>query len=151
MQDEPATTTTAPTQNRTKAASRLAAVSVLVPDYDQAIAFYRGTLGFTLLEDTTLDDGDDPKRWVRVAPPGGGCCLLLARAATPSQRAAIGEQAGGRVFLFLETDNFARDYAAFQASGVCFTEEPRTERYGVVAVFKDPYGNRWDLIEPAAR
>ena len=102
-------------------------------------------LGFDLVEDTDLGAG---KRWVLVAPPGGGTRLLLARAVTPEQRAAVGNQAGGRVFLFLRTDDFERDHAAFAARGVVFAEAPRREPYGQVAVFTDPFGNRWDLIGP---
>lgn len=125
----------------------LARIALLVPDYDEAIAFYVGRLGFTLVEDTVLTPA---KRWVVVRPPGApeeGAALLLARAADPDQAGAIGHQAGGRVFLFLHTDDFARDHAAFVAAGVRFLEEPRRELYGTVAVFADPYGNRWDLIE----
>jgi len=126
---------------------RLASVSLLVHDYDEAIAFFTGSLGFVLLEDVPLGGA---KRWVVVAPAGGGAgaTLLLARAATPEQEAAVGRQAGGRVFLFLRTDDFARDQAAFAARGVRFVEEPRDEAYGRVAVFLDLYGNRWDLVEP---
>jgi catechol 2,3-dioxygenase-like lactoylglutathione lyase family enzyme len=126
---------------------RLASVSLLVRDYDAAIAFFTGALGFVLLEDTPVGGA---KRWVVVAPAGGGggATLLLARAATPEQEAAVGRQAGGRVFLFLRTDDFARDHAAFTARGVRFVEEPRDEAYGRVAVFLDLYGNRWDLVEP---
>lgn len=125
---------------------RISALALVVPDYDAAIAFYVGRLGFRLTED--IDQGT--KRWVTVEPPGGGVRLLLARAATPDQVRAIGNQAGGRVFLFLETDDFVRDHAAMLAAGVCFEEAPRTEPYGTVAVWSDPFGNRWDLIEPAA-
>ena len=124
----------------------LSLVALLVGDYDEAIAFYVGALGFVLREDRPL--GGD-KRWVVVAPPGGGGGLLLARAADDRQRQAVGDQAGGRVFLFLETDDFARDHAAFRARGVRFVEAPRREPYGTVAVFEDLYGNRWDLIERA--
>ena len=127
---------------------RIALVSLVVTDYDEAIAYYVGALGFTLVEDTAMGPG---KRWVVVAPPGAvGCGLLLARAGDEAQRAAVGSQAGGRVFLFLHTDDFQRDHAAYQARGVTFLEEPRWEPYGVVAVFADLYGNRWDLIEPIA-
>ena len=129
----------------------LAHVTLLVPDYDEAIAFYVGRLGFTLVEDMVLSSA---KRWVTVRPPGGpeaATLLLLACAATPEQRAAIGRQAGGRVAFFLSTDDFARDHAAFTAVGVRFLEPPRHEPYGTVAVFQDPFGNRWDLIEPATR
>jgi catechol 2,3-dioxygenase-like lactoylglutathione lyase family enzyme len=130
---------------------RLAAVALLVPDYDEAIAFFCGVLGFALVEDTPLDDG---KRWVRVRPRGArGTALLLARAADEEQRRHVGRQGGGRVFLFLETDDFARDHARYVAAGVRFMEEPRSEPYGTVAVFEDAFGNRWDLIEsrPAGR
>ncbi len=128
--------------------SRLAAVSLLVRDYDEAIAFYVGKLGFELVEDAGLGAG---KRWVRVRPRGGETCLLLARATTPEQQARVGDQCAGRVWLFLETDDFARDHAAFTAAGVAFRETPRREPYGVVAVFEDLYGNAWDLIQPADR
>ncbi|WP_171207259.1 MULTISPECIES: VOC family protein [unclassified Ruegeria] len=123
----------------------LHAVTLVVPDYDTAIAFYTDTLGFTLLQDIDLGDG---KRWVRVAPPGSSNgSLLLARAEGPEQSAAIGNQTGGRVGFFLETDDFARDHAAMRAAGVTFEEHPRTEPYGIVAVWQDPFGNRWDLIQ----
>lgn len=118
-------------------------VSVVVPDYDEAIAFYSGVLGLALIEDTPLGGG---KRWVVVGGEGG-VRLLLARATGPEQQARIGDQTGGRVFLFLETDDFARDHAAYSAAGVRFVEGPREEDYGTVAVFEDRYGNRWDLIE----
>jgi catechol 2,3-dioxygenase-like lactoylglutathione lyase family enzyme len=124
----------------------LQTVSFLVRDYDEAIAYFIGALGFTLLEDVARGGG---KRWVRVAPPGGsGCALLLARAAGAEQVAAIGRQAGGRVFLFLETADFDADHAALRSRGVKFLEEPRVESYGKVAVFSDLYGNKWDLLEP---
>lgn len=123
----------------------IASVALVVADYDEAIAFYVGALGFSLIEDTPLGDG---KRWVRVGPPGGGTTLLLARADGEAQAARVGDQTGGRVFLFLETDDFDRDHAAFSERGVRFLEEPRRETYGSVAVFEDLYGNRWDLIEP---
>ena len=126
--------------------SRLAAVSLLVRDYDEAIAFYVGKLGFALSEDTDMGRG---KRWVRVTPKGGDTALLLAKATTPRQQAQVGDQAGGRVWLFLETDDFDRDHAAWTAAGVSFREAPRSEIYGKVAVFEDLYGNAWDLIEPA--
>jgi catechol 2,3-dioxygenase-like lactoylglutathione lyase family enzyme len=122
---------------------RVARVSLLVREYDEAIAFYVDTLGFALLEDTAL--GDD-KRWVRVG--GGGMELLLARAVGDAQRARVGDQAGGRVWLFVETDDFARDHARLVSRGVRFVERPRHETYGVVAVFEDLYGNRIDLIQP---
>ena len=119
-------------------------MAMLVRDYDEAIAFFTRALRFELLEDSALGNG---KRWVRVAPSGGtGGSRLLARAATPEQERAVGNQSGGRVFLFLETDDFARDYADMRAQGVRFTEEPRHEEYGTVVVFLDLYGNRWDLI-----
>ena len=122
----------------------IAGMALLVADYDDAIAFYVGALGFSLLEDTPLDDG---KRWLRVGPTPG-TALLLARADGAEQTARIGDQTGGRVLLFLETDDFARDHALFLARGVRFLEAPRAEAYGTVAVFEDLYGNRWDLIEP---
>jgi catechol 2,3-dioxygenase-like lactoylglutathione lyase family enzyme len=119
-------------------------MALLVRDYDEAIAFFTRALRFELLEDSPLGNG---KRWVRVAPSGGaGGALLLARAATPEQERSVGNQSGGRVFLFLETDDFARDYAHMRAQGVRFTEEPRHEEYGTVVVFLDLYGNKWDLI-----
>lgn len=126
----------------------LAHIALIVRDYDEALAFYVGQLGFTLVEDSAVPE--QGKRWVIVRPPGaeaGATSILLARAASPEQVAAIGHQAGGRVFLFLETDDFARDHAAFTAAGVRFLEAPRHEPYGIVAVFEDLYGNRWDLIE----
>jgi catechol 2,3-dioxygenase-like lactoylglutathione lyase family enzyme len=126
--------------------SRIGAVSLLVRDYDEALAFYVGKLGFELSEDVDMGGG---RRWVRVTPKGGQTSLLLARAATDGQRARVGDQAGGRVWLFLETDDFARDHAAFIAAGVRFREQPRREPYGMVAVFEDLYGNAWDLIEPS--
>ncbi|HUJ60551.1 MAG TPA: VOC family protein [Kofleriaceae bacterium] len=125
----------------------IARLALVVRDYDEAIAFYVGVLGFELVEDTPLSPD---KRWVVVRPPGGrGAALVLARAATDAQRARIGDQTGGRVFLFVETDDFARDHARLRARGVRFVEPPRRERYGTVAVFEDLYGNRIDLIEPA--
>lgn len=125
--------------------ARLAAVALVVPDYDPAIAFFTQVLGFRLTAD--LDQGT--KRWVTVEPPGGGCRFVLARAEGAAQQAAIGHQAGGRVWLFLETDDFARDHARMTAAGVVFEEAPRHEPYGTVAVWRDPFGNRWDLIQPA--
>ncbi len=126
---------------------RISQVALLVEDYDTAIGFFTQALGFGLLEDTPLADG---KRWVRVAPPGGsGAELLLARAATPAQKLAVGNQSGGRVFMFLTTDDFYRDYGHMKAHGVRFVEEPRHEAYGSVVVFLDLYGNKWDLIGPA--
>lgn len=126
----------------------LGLVTLVVRDYDEAIAFYTGALGFELREDTARDDGS---RWVIVDPRGSrgqGTGLLLARAATPEQEARIGGQTGGRVGLFLNTDDFDRDYKHMVAAGVVFEEEPRHEAYGSVVVFQDLYGNRWDLIEP---
>ncbi len=123
----------------------LATISFLVHDYDEAIAFFTTALKFTLLEDTALGDG---KRWVVVAPDSGkGAALLLARAATEEQRATVGNQAGGRVFLFLHTDSFDSSYAQMQTQGVEFLEAPRDESYGRVVVFRDLYGNKWDLIQ----
>jgi len=120
-------------------------VVVVVRDYDEAIAFYTQVLGFELIEDTNLGGG---KRWVLVAPPNsGGTRLLLARAVNPEQERHIGNQTGGRVFLFLHTDDFRRDYQKMLSLGVQFESEPRTEPYGTVAVFVDLYGNRWDLLE----
>lgn len=117
-------------------------------DYDEALDFYTRALGFECIEDRAMPGG---KRWLVVAPPGGrGAALLLARAATPAQQARIGDQTGGRVFLFLETDDFARDHARMLAAGVRFAEPPRHEAYGTVAVFEDLYGNRWDLIQHAS-
>ncbi len=124
---------------------RLSALSLLVPDYDEAIGFFVGQMGFDLIEDTDMGNG---KRWVLVAPPGAPeTRLLLARAVGPEQTAAIGNQSGGRVFLFLQTDDFARDHARMQAAGVEFLEAPRHEVYGTVAVFRDPFGNKWDLLQ----
>lgn len=125
----------------------IASLALLVPSYDDGIAFYVGKLGFVLVEDTPLSP---TKRWVRVAPSEAAeTSILLAQAANARQERAIGDQCGGRVFLFLETDDFDRDHAAFLAQGVQFVETPRDEDYGRVAVFEDPWGNRWDLIEPA--
>jgi lactoylglutathione lyase len=123
----------------------LACVALVVRDYDEAIAFFTRKLRFELLEDTDLGGG---KRWVRVAPPGAsGTGLLLARAASPAQAARVGDQTGGRVFLFLDTDDFWRDHAEMTARGGAFEGEPREEPYGTVAVFRDLYGNRWDLVQ----
>jgi catechol 2,3-dioxygenase-like lactoylglutathione lyase family enzyme len=128
----------------------IAHVALLVRDYDEALAFYVGTLGFTLVEDTEQPEQD--KRWVVVAPAGSrGATLLLARAATPEQRRFVGDQAGGRVFLFLRTDDFWRDYHRWTAAGVRFVRPPQEAAYGTVAVFEDLYGNRWDLVGPAER
>jgi len=125
----------------------LGLVALVVRDYDEAIAYYRNALGFELREDTRLDDGG---RWVVIAPPGSReTGLLLARAAGPEQAARVGDQTGGRVGLFLTTDDFDRDYKRMVAAGVVFEEEPRYEPYGAVVVFQDLYGNRWDLIQPA--
>ena len=119
---------------------------MLVDDYDRAIAFYVDALGFELLEDTRLDAG---KRWVVVAPHGvRETAVLLARAVGPAQRARVGDQAGGRVSMFLNTGDFEVDYERMRAAGVVFEEAPRHEPYGTVAVFRDLYGNRWDLIQP---
>jgi len=126
---------------------KLAIISYLVRDYDEAISWFVDTLGFALVEDAILSE---TKRWVVVAPASGkGAALLLARADGAGQEARIGDQAGGRVFLFLETDDFDRDFARMSANGVKFLESPRTETYGKVAVFEDLYGMKWDLIEPA--
>jgi catechol 2,3-dioxygenase-like lactoylglutathione lyase family enzyme len=125
--------------------SRIGAISLLVHDYDAAIAFYVGKLGFDLSEDTDMCGG---KRWVRVTPKGGETSLLLARATTEAQMAQVGNQAGGRVWLFLETDDLMRDHDAWLKAGVVFRETPRHEPYGKVVVFEDLYGNAWDLIEP---
>jgi catechol 2,3-dioxygenase-like lactoylglutathione lyase family enzyme len=124
----------------------VASVTLLVRDYDEAIAFYTGPLGFTLVEDTPLGGG---RRWVLVAPPGpSGARLLLAQAKNEEEREAVGRQAGGRVFLFLETSDFDRDHRGMTTRGVKFIEEPRREAYGTVAVFEDLYGNKWDLVMP---
>jgi catechol 2,3-dioxygenase-like lactoylglutathione lyase family enzyme len=120
-------------------------VSLLVRDYDEAIAYFIGQLGFELVEDTDLGNG---KRWVVIAPSGSlETRILLAKAATVDQAQRIGDQTGGRVFLFLHTDDFWRDYEAYRSKGVLFREEPRVESYGTVAVFDDLYGNRWDLLQ----
>jgi catechol 2,3-dioxygenase-like lactoylglutathione lyase family enzyme len=125
----------------------IASVTLLVRDYDEAIAFFTQKLGFTLAEDTPLDE---QKRWVRVVPlQTTGTSLLLAKASTPAQLAAVGRQAGERVFLFLHTDDLQRDYTAMRKAGVNFHEAPRREVYGTVAIFEDLYGNRWDLLQPA--
>jgi catechol 2,3-dioxygenase-like lactoylglutathione lyase family enzyme len=127
----------------------LANISLVVPDYDEAIAYYTEVLGFELIEDTVLSP---EKRWVRVRPRGveNSCALLLAKAANDVQRAAIGRQTGGRVFLFLHTDDFDRDYDDYISRGVVFVNGPRDEDYGRVGVFADKYGNLWDLIGPAS-
>ena len=122
-------------------------VSLVVREYEEALAFYVSTLGFTLVEDTEVPEQN--KRWVVVAPPGSTeTRLLLARAANHEQSERVGNQTGGRVFLFLYTDNFERDYQAYKAKGVMFVREPKEEPYGTVAVFKDLYGNLWDLLQP---
>lgn len=121
-------------------------IALVVEDYDEAIKFYTRTLDFTLVEDTVLTE---TKRWVVVAPSGAtGCQLLLAKAANDEQKTRVGNQAGGRVFLFLHTDDCQRDYNNYRQRGVQFIREPAKEAYGTVCVFKDLYGNLWDLIEP---
>ena len=125
----------------------IALVALVVGDYDEALEFYIGKLGFTLVEDKYIPEQD--KRWVVVAPPHGeGARLLLARGVGAEQASRIGNQTGGRVFLFLHTDDFWRDYHAYRAKGVLFVRDPREEPYGTVAVFRDLYGNLWDLLEP---
>ena len=125
---------------------QLAHVALMVREYDEAIAWYTGMLGFRLLQDIDLGGG---KRWVLVAPPGADvACLLLARAINARQQSRIGDQTGGRVFLFLHTDDFWRDYRAMLARGVRFSQAPREEPYATVVVFEDLYGNRWDLLQP---
>jgi catechol 2,3-dioxygenase-like lactoylglutathione lyase family enzyme len=129
----------------------LAHIALVVRDYDEAIAWFTGVLGFTLVADQHQPEQN--KRWVLVAPPGAGdnaAALLLARAATPEQEAFIGNQAGGRVFLFLQTDDFRRDYEAFTTRGVRFVRPPAEQSYGTVAVFEDLYGNLWDLVQFAS-
>ena len=127
---------------------QLAAIALVVRDYDEAIAYYTRVLSFELLEDTDMGGG---KRWVVVAPPGAtGTRLLLAAARTPEQQSRVGDQTGGRVFLFLHTDDFWRDYRTMQARGVRFLEQPREEASGTVVVFADLYGNKWDFIQPRA-
>ena len=122
-------------------------VSLVVPEYDEALAFYVGVLGFQLVEDSFVPEQN--KRWVVVAPPGAReSRLLLARASSPEQVSRIGNQTGGRVFLFLYTDNFARDYENYRSRGVVFVREPTQQPYGTVAVFRDPWGNLWDLLQP---
>ena len=120
-------------------------ITLIIKDYDEAITFFRDKLGFKLSEDTKIDS---MKRWVLMSPENSnGTSLLLARASTPEQRNLIGNQAGGRVFFFLHTDDFWRDYKRMKKQGVVFCEHPREETYGIVAVFKDLYGNKWDLLE----
>jgi catechol 2,3-dioxygenase-like lactoylglutathione lyase family enzyme len=128
---------------------RIATVSLLVRDYDEAIAFYRDAVGFDLVEDTDLGGG---KRWVRMRPPGSGVGatdLLLAQPSDEAQAARIGDQAGGRIWLFLETDDLARDHARMTAAGIRFVRPPKEEPYGTVAVWEDLHGTPWDLIQPA--
>jgi catechol 2,3-dioxygenase-like lactoylglutathione lyase family enzyme len=121
--------------------------ALLVREYDEALKFYVGRLGFKLVEDTYIPAQD--KRWVVIAPAGSkGSALLLARAVNPEQASRIGNQTGGRVFLFLYTDDFWRDYTVFKARGVVFVRDPKEETYGTVAVFQDLYGNQWDLLQP---
>ncbi|KXJ87677.1 Glyoxalase/bleomycin resistance protein/dioxygenase [Microdochium bolleyi] len=130
--------------------SRIIRVALLVRDYDEAIAFYVGKMGFTLLEDTYFAEQD--RRWVTVLPAGAppdSTNLVLVKAATPEQEAAVGKQSGGRVFLFLGTDDFERDYKKFSEAGCEWVRPPVKQPYGTVAVFKDIYGNMWDLIGPA--
>jgi catechol 2,3-dioxygenase-like lactoylglutathione lyase family enzyme len=119
-------------------------IALVVNDYDEAIRFYTKKLDFTLIEDTTLSE---TKRWVLIAPPGSECQLLLAKAVGDEQSSRVGNQAGGRVFLFLRTDDFWRDFNNYVARGIHFVRPPKTEEYGIVAVFEDLYGNLWDLIQ----
>ena len=123
---------------------QLGAVSIIIDDYDKAIQYYTQVLGFELLED--IDQGD--KRWVKISPSGGGCGLVLAKANGPEQQAMIGRQGAGRVWLFLNTDDFWRDYHAYQQAGVTFLEAPREEAYATVVLFEDAYGNKWVLLQP---
>jgi len=128
----------------------IATISYVVRDYDEAIKFFVEKLGFELIEDTCLEHEQSGKRWVVVKPKGSeGCSLLLAKAIGDRQLSAVGNQSGGRVFLFLHTDDFWRDHDAMKANGVVFTASPRQEMYGTVAVFLDLYGNKWDLIQPS--
>lgn len=130
------------------AGRRLGTVALVVRDYDEAILWFCDRLGFELVEDSRSGEG---KRWVTLSTGAGGARLLLAKAVGPEQTPRVGDQTGGRVFLFLETDDFDRDYADFRTKGVEFLEAPRREAYGTVAVFKDLYGNKWDLIEPMSQ
>ena len=125
---------------------RIALISLVVREYDEALAFYVGKLGFELIEDTLVPEQD--KRWVVVAPPGSDAHLLLARATNADQVSRIGNQTGGRVFMFLYTDDFQRDFDLYRERGIEFVREPNAEPYGTVAVFRDLYGNVWDLLEP---
>ena len=126
---------------------QIAHITLIVKDYDEAINFYTEKLNFILIEDTKLSE---TKRWVLLKPPGAdSCCLLLAKAANEEQQSRIGNQTGGRVFLFLYTDNFKRDHSNMLAKGIEFVRQPIEEKYGTVTVFKDLYGNLWDLIEPS--
>jgi catechol 2,3-dioxygenase-like lactoylglutathione lyase family enzyme len=126
----------------------IALISLVVRDYHEALRFFVGTLGFSLIEDTYVPAQD--KRWVAVAPKGSGTCrLLLARASSPEQEARVGSQTGGRVFLFLSTDDFWRDFETYKSRGVEFVRAPKVESYGTVAVFRDLYGNLWDLVQPS--
>lgn len=128
---------------------RIGQLALLVDDYDEAIDFYTTKLSFTILEDTILNE---VKRWVVIAPPGDkACCLLLAKAANAEQKSRVGNQTGGRVFLFLYTDNFWQDYENMQKAGITFVSQPVKESYGIVAVFKDLYGNLWDFIQPESK
>ena len=128
----------------------LALISFLVREYDEAVAYFTQTLGFRLIEDRFIPEQN--KRWVVVAPPGpGSASLLLARASTPEQIACIGRQTGGRVFLFLHTDDFARDFRAYSDRGVTFVRAPAEEAWGTAAVFRDLYGNLWDLVQPKTK
>ncbi|MCU0801958.1 MAG: VOC family protein [Rhodobacteraceae bacterium] len=125
--------------------TRIRAFTLIVPDYPAGLAFYRDVMGFVVTAD--LDQGH--KRWITLRAPDGGPDIVLARADTDAQRRAIGQQGGGRVWLFLETPDFAREHARMTAAGILFEESPRHEAYGIVAVWQDPFGNRWDLIQPA--
>ena len=128
---------------------QIVSIALVVADYDEAIDFYVNKLQFQLIEDTPLSP---EKRWVLVAPPGSdGTCLLLAKASTEEQKNSIGNQAGGRVFLFLHTDDFWRDYHRMEKEGIKFIRPPQQEPYGTVTVFEDLYGNKWDLIEPSSQ
>ena len=140
---------TAASDRCTSIKQNIGQVALVVREYDEAIDFFVGALGFTLLEDTYIRAQD--KRWVVVAPPGSpDSRLLLARAVGEEQSSRIGNQTGGRVFLFLYTDDFWRDYHAYKAKGIVFVRAPKVERYGTVAVFEDLYGNLWDLLQPSA-